>query len=200
MSIAETAFAEEQTTGITPDQKRGLAAGLLQNAIAYFEADTERLGALVKAGVSFEDWLNAGFIRACNRPGEMVAVGEASYVGLTEEDQEEPIGKERLDLFAVRLADGASVFIECAVVHRNTQDKWRAKIAWDAEKLRRIARADVLKMVVVYCCSVKDDVLMDPTWTDWFERIDFGDVEKLPPLSFPIGHGGQFALIAWIVP
>lgn len=185
---------------MTPDQRRELAVDLLRNALGHFEANRKKLEVLVKEGGSFEDWLNAGFIHACNRPSEMVAVGEASYVGLTRDGQGGPITKERLDLFAVRLADGASAFIECAIVHRNTLDKWRAKIAWDAEKLRRIARGDVLKMVVVYCCSVEDNVLADPTWTDWFDKIEFGDVEKFPPLSFPIGRGGQFALAAWIVP
>ncbi|WP_149651310.1 hypothetical protein [Azospirillum argentinense] len=198
--MTETTFPETQEAEMKPDQKRSLAEELLRNAIGHFEANKAELERRVALGASFEDWLNARFMRACNRLGEMMAVTEAAYAGLTDDNWEGPISRERLDLFAVRLLDGVPAFVECAIVHRTTHDKWRAKIAWDAEKLRRIDRDDVLKMVVVYCCSVAQDVLTDPTWTEWIDGIEFGAVEKLPPLSFPIGNGGQFALMAWIVP
>jgi hypothetical protein len=114
------------------------------------------------AKYSFEEWLNWEAFAACSTVNEWEARPKPSYCTLGVEDC-----KDYGDLLVTNGSE--AVLVEIGLVHDGTGNKWRAKLAWDVEKLARPMSA-ISPLHVIVLASVADIENAD-NWQRWLAKV-----------------------------
>lgn len=180
-----------------------LSEGRVLGAVARYFA--ERRDAILERALSsrsFELWLNAEFVKACQADG-LIAINEVGYATFgIRGDGDLPL-KDCADILLLDPHSREQWLFEAALVAWNTQSKWLDKIRNDAIKLRRIEGDQVRRFVLLYCVSTGEILLPESgpgPWDYWLAEIK-GDCTSRPETTepFALGTSGQFVLRLWEV-
>ncbi|RMQ98657.1 hypothetical protein ALP94_03914 [Pseudomonas savastanoi pv. glycinea] len=157
----------------------------------HFQPKARDITRYASTGYSFEEWLNWEMFTAFTAVGLKCLPKPAYKTHFSQAD-----AKTLGDLL-VGADDSKPWLIETSLVHGYTQDKWRAKISSDREKLLRAEGGEVSKVQVVLMCSDSEQQLRE-AWAYWFESMPFWGTPDAH-ISFTDGELGEVCLLFWQV-
>ncbi|WP_370678499.1 hypothetical protein [Comamonas sp. GB3 AK4-5] len=169
----------------------------------WFLRKSDLLHAFSHSGASFEEWLNWELFAAFLRAGH-ACEGRPHYGNLGQHPMPAIMG----DLLSTCPHSQGRYLMEMALVGSGTQNKWRAKIQRDHEKLLQLDAApslDPLHKVQLVFLAAADDTGICQKWDDWLQKIPFygqgaADSQYLIPLRHSsIPTQGEAVLMAWNV-
>jgi hypothetical protein len=92
--------------------------------------------------------------------------------------------------------DGVSVLVEIGLVHDGTGDKWRAKLDWDMEKLRRPLPAKVSSLQIIVLVSTSAIRAADD-WDRWLARLNCWSRRNCAELVTALPPAGEMVIRGW---
>lgn len=154
-------------------------------------------------GYSFENWTTKKISESIRDSSNIIPILEVGYEGLTEKYDDDSFNKQSADLLLINHNDREISIIEAAMVLPMTQSKWKAKIAYDYEKLEAIDHRNTNKFLIVYSCSTEQKTLGPDGWDYWFDEITLSDGRALNrphhSFSFPFGKNGEWSIRIWSI-
>lgn len=158
---------------------------------AHFSTKAKEITRFAHTGYSFEEWFNWELFSAFSGRGYACSPKPA-YRSLFARNTSRFLG----DLL-IEGADGWRCFVEVAVVHGYTQNKWRAKMIRDRAKLLELEPiiAGMQKILLVVFCSSVEKTL-EREWDYWFKEIPFW-AQPGYGLTFDDGGNGEVGMRFW---
>lgn len=159
----------------------------------HFSPKAKEITRFAHTGYSFEEWFNWELFSAFSGHG-YTCFPKPAYRKFFAGHTTRFLG----DLL-IEGVDGWQCFVEVAVVHGYTQNKWRAKMVRDRAKLLELEPniAGMQKvLLVVFCSSVERK--LEREWDYWFKEIPFW-AEPGYALTFDDGVMGEVNMRFWSV-
>lgn len=165
-----------------------LSADVFSAIVNRWQSRADDIACFAKARYSFEEWLNWEAFAACCAEPTWTVSPRPSYRKLGNPDCR--------DYGDLLVADGADqVLVEVGLVHDGTGDKWRAKLAWDVEKLAQPLTDGVAPLQIVALVSGVD-IEQSDAWQRWLKKVacwgrdtELRATVRLPPSGQMIVRG-----------
>jgi len=157
----------------------------------HFQPKARDITRFAGTGCSFEDWFNWEQFSAFTAKG-FECQPKPAYRTVFEQHELALLG----DLI-IYGKEGTPWLVETSLVHGYTQDKWRAKIIADREKLQRAEGTGVRKVQLLLMCSDAEQYLQK-TWAYWFEAMPFWSTPDAIT-CFGDGEQGEVCMLFWQV-
>ncbi|WP_144411489.1 hypothetical protein [Azotobacter chroococcum] len=160
---------------------------------AHFTSKAKQITCFAQSGYSFEEWINWELFTAFTEQG-FSTHPKPAYKAHFQENSSALLG----DILVCDEA-GEQLFIEVAVVHSYTQDKWRAKLLDDRAKLKGLSSssANTRKIQLVISCASNEKDLQK-NWNYWYTELLFWN-ELSETLVLDDGADGEIFMKIWEV-
>lgn len=150
----------------------------------------ESIGLFTSTGYSFEEWVSWEAFVAC----------KGKWTGVHPKPAYADILRDSRSLGDLKVVVNAnSLWLEIALVHDKTGDKWIEKINSDTKKLRNLPYDTVrLQMLVVVSSELFSKY--DDSWERWLNRTNIYQTKATHDSGeLPLKPKGEMRIIGWIL-
>lgn len=151
---------------------------------------SQSIARMAKTEYSFEEWINWEAYAACTeRPGWTVDP-KPPYRAI--------VGSGVRDLADLKVTgSGKPVFVEIAIVHDGTSDKWKAKLDRDTDKLARLPPTAAERLQIIVAVSHSRSVRNASDWERWFGQLKCFQLGMPLCEAKPLLTGGELVVYGW---